>query len=139
MLDITSQYDILVVGKGTTPKGELKMKTIKEQIADLSTESLLNLVSKVNSYDGSLEHLEYYDWVTFEDLISGMEPSDVIRCTLYGDVMLSHDYIGFDGYANFQSLNKYDYGELLGDSIDEISQMVEDLWDVIDHGLEEEE
>ena len=139
MLDITSQYDILVVGKGTTPKGELKMKTIKEQIADLNTDTLLSLVSEVNSYDGSLEYLEYYDWGTFEDLISGMEPGDVIRRTVLGDVRLSDDYIGFDGYANFSTLNKYDYGELLGDSIDDIAQVVADLWDVIDHGLEEEE
>ena len=115
------------------------MKTIKEQIADLSMESLLNLVSEVNSYDGSLEYLDYYDWETFEDLISGMEPGDVIRRTFFGDVRISDDYIGFDGYANFTTLNKYDYGELLGDSIGEISQMVADLWDVIDHGLEEEE
>ena len=139
MLDIISQYDIIVVGKGRTPKGELKMKTIKEQIADLSLESLLYLVSEVNSYDGSLEHLDYYDWGTFEDIISGMEPGDVIRRTFFGDVRISDDYIGFDGYANFKTLDKYDYEELLRSSIDGIAQRVVALWDDIDHGLEEEE
>lgn len=92
-----------------------------------NVEELKDLVNELNSWDGSLEHLQVHenDEDFFETFFSG-EPDKAVRAAFYGDYNYSHDLVRFNGYANLDSLSYYDYEEELKESIDEIIENLED-------------
>lgn len=85
------------------------------------TDQLQSLVSEMNSYNGCLEHLDVMenDEEFFEIHFAG-NPLEAVRAAQYGDYKYSDDYVRFDGYANLESFDKWEYENLLKESLDEI-------------------
>ena len=106
------------------------MNKLKEMLLE-DTEQLIELVQTINSYNGSLEHLELYDMDMFDELMgaySEKEGAWQLACrVVYGNFNPAHDYFGFDGYENLVSYNDYEYQKMLKDCIDEIIEASEDV------------
>lgn len=80
------------------------------------------LVGEVNSYDGSLEYLEAYEFDDefFEMAFNG-KPMEAARALFFGSVdNWSDEYIRFDGYGNLESLSEYQREQELEDNADDI-------------------
>lgn len=112
--------------------GRFLMNDLKEMLlADL--ERLVELVSTINSYNGSLENLELYDVDMFDELMGEYVRSEgawQLACRVaFGKFNPSplSDYFGFDGYGNLVSYSRYEYERMLKDSIDEIVEATEDV------------
>ena len=96
-------------------------------------EELLNIVNEVNSYNGSLEFLAY--WENDEDFFNTFfsdNPMEVARATFYGDYKYCDPYVRFNGDGNLESFNKYELIEECKYYIDELVDGLLDCWEYID-------
>lgn len=102
-------------------------------------EELEDIVSQINSYDGSLDYLEYYN--NDEEFFSTFfnDPMEAVRSTYYGSYNFTDDLVHFNGYGNLDSCDQYEYEEELKASIDEIIDRLIDLYNKIDVSLELDE
>lgn len=90
-----------------------------------NTEELEDVVRELNSWNGSLEHLEAYP--NDEDFFNTFYSHDVaeaVRAALYGNYNFNDDYVGFDGYGNLVSFNYSEY-------VDELKSEVEDIVELL--------
>ena len=88
---------------------------------------LKSVVSDVNSYDGSLENLEY-NWNDddfFECYFN--DKMEVARAVCYGEYNYTDDMVKFDGYGNLKSVSQFEYEAELKDNADEIATEFERL------------
>lgn len=92
---------------------------------------LQDIVNELNSYNGSLDDLRVYenDEYFFEMMFSN-NPYGAVRATHYGEYNYNDEYVKFNGYGNLESLNNYEYEDLLKSNVDEI---IESLLQYIDH------
>lgn len=99
----------------TTVKENLKAYLLE------NTDELRQLVSELNSWNGSLEHLQAHenDEDFFETYFSG-KMIEAVRATQFGDYRYSDDLVRFNGYANLDSFSEYTYIEELKDDVEEI-------------------
>ena len=92
-----------------------------------NTDELENVVRELNSWNGSLEHLEAYP--NDEDFFNTFYSHDVaeaVRAALYGDYSFSDDYVGFNGYGNLVSFNYSEYvDELKSEVVDIVELLLE--------------
>jgi hypothetical protein len=105
-----------------------------------NTETLKEIVSQINGYDGSLDSLEYYenDEYFFELYFSN--PAEAVRAAHFGNYNYSDDFVKFNGYGNLDSYTEHEVEEELKSSIDEILKRMEALEgkiDIYDAELEE--
>lgn len=108
-------------------------KTLLEENRD-NSELLREIVRAVNSWDGSLESLEVYD---FDDEFFNMffegNVINAVQRTFFGNIQSWNDeYIRFNGYGNLESLSSFDYEKELEDNADEIIERALDLEGDID-------
>lgn len=91
---------------------------LKEYLLN-NMEDTKRLVREINSYSGSLLHLEVFenDEEFFETFYEE-SPMEAVRSALYGDYNYTDDYVKFDGYNNLESLDDYKYDRLIEDNID---------------------
>lgn len=84
-------------------------------------EDTKRLVGEINSYSGSLLHLEVFenDEEFFETFFCEA-PLEAVRSALYGDYNYNDEYVKFDGYNNLESLDEYKYNKLIENNIDDI-------------------
>ena len=88
---------------------------------DLST--LEEVVRELNSWNACLDYLEVYENdEEFFDMFFEGRPAEVARAIYYGDFNYNDEYIKFNGYGNLESLDRYDYEELLEENIKEITE-----------------
>ena len=90
---------------------------------------LLEMVQEVNSYNGDLEYLEFYDMECFNELMNGLEPDELARRIFFGDFNPNHDYFEFNGYGNLESLSVYDVEKELLDYEEEIRSTYKELFE----------
>lgn len=106
------------------------MNKLKEMLLE-NMEQLIELVQTINSYNGSLEHLELYDMDMFDELMGAYAEKEgawQLACrVVYGKFHPVCDYFGFNGYGNLVSYSDYEYQEMLRDCIDEIIEASEDV------------
>ena len=96
-------------------------------------EELLNIVNEVNSYNGSLDFLAY--WENDEDFFNTFfsdNPMEVARATFYGDYKYCDPYVRFNADGNLESFNKYELIEECKYYIDELVDGLLDCWEYID-------
>lgn len=96
---------------------------MKEKLKDYlleNDETLKDIVSEINSYNGDLDYLDYQenDDDFFEIYFNNK--SDVARAICYGNYNYSDDYVIFDAYGNLESCDEYEYIRILQDNINEI-------------------
>ena len=88
---------------------------------DLDT--LKDVVKELNCWNGCLNYLEVYENdEEFFDMFFEGRPAEVARAIYYGDFNYNDEYIKFDAYENLETLDKYDYEELLEENIEEITE-----------------
>ena len=126
----------------------MKKEKIREYLLN-NEETLLDVVSELNSWNGCLENLEF--WENDEEFFNTFfdNPMEAIRATYYGDYNYNDEYIKFNGYGNIDSYSEYERIEEIKDSIDDIVDNLieyyyniyidEELGDLLLELLEEEE
>ena len=79
------------------------------------------IVSEINSIDGSLDFLEY--WNNDEDFFNDFffnNPMEAVRSSFYGNYKFCDEYVKFNGYGNLESFNDYDLEKEYKNYIDDI-------------------
>ena len=104
------------------------MRLIVKTPSDLDASQLRDMVVYVNSYDGSLENLEYYE--NDDDFFITYFSDNVIaavRAVSFGDYNYSDDYVRLNAYGNLESASEYEYYSELENYADEIAERYLDL------------
>ena len=108
----------------------MKKEKIREYLLN-NEETLLDVVSELNSWNGCLENLEF--WENDEEFFNTFfnNPMEAIRATYYGDYNYNDDYVKFNGYGNIDSYSEYERIEEIKDSIDDIvDNLIEYYYDI---------
>lgn len=79
------------------------MNKIERLVSIVNSDILMAMVSEVNSWDNSLEHLEYFSMDDFNDFMDGFSPMDIANRIHFGDFNPNHEYFKFNAYANLES------------------------------------
>ena len=97
----------------------MKKNEIREYLLN-NEDVLLDVVSELNSWNGCLENLDF--WENDEEFFNTFfeNPMDAIRATYYGNYNYNDDYVKFNGYGNIDSYSEYERIEEIKDSIDDI-------------------
>ena len=126
----------------------MKKNEIREYLLN-NEETLLEVVSELNSWNGCLDNLDF--WENDEEFFNTFfdNPMEAIRATYYGDYNYNDDYVKFNGYGNIDSYSEYERIEEIKDNIDDIVENLveyyyniyinEELENLILELLEEEE
>ena len=81
-----------------------KTEMVKGLLENMSESQLYIIANeyfdKTNYYDDRI-----YDMDEFDEIMSGMSPSDIVLKIFYGDFRPNDHYFKFDGCANFQSFD----------------------------------
>ena len=120
-----------------------KTEMIKDLLENMSESQLYIIVNeyfdKTNYYDDRI-----YDMDEFDEIMSGMSPSEIATKIFYGDFRPNDNYFKFNGYANLES---FDY---ISDEVDleEIADYIvdndedfdnSDIREILDEENEEDE
>lgn len=92
-----------------------------------TVEQLQEMLQEVNSYDGSLDSYEYWDMEQINDLFHDAEPLEVLRMAHFGDFNWNDDYFTVNAYGNLESINSFEFEELVEDIQDEIIEHYNEL------------
>ena len=97
----------------------MKKEKIREYLLN-NEETLLEVVSELNSWNGCLENLDF--WENDEEFFNTFfdNPMEAIRATYYGNYNYNDDYVKFNGYGNIDSYSEYERIEEIKDNIDDI-------------------
>ena len=126
----------------------MKKEKIREYLLN-NEDVLLDVVSELNSWNGCLENLDF--WENDEEFFNTFfdNPMEAIRATYYGNYNYNDDYVKFNGYGNIDSYSEYERIEEIKDNIDDIVENLieyyyniyinEELENLILELLEEEE
>lgn len=96
------------------------MTTINNRVFEIS-EEVMNDLYGLYGYEYCADNCPddcLYDMSEFDELMSGMTPSDLARCIFFGNFNPNHDYFYFNGYANLESW-EWSVAEYYKDNIDE--------------------
>lgn len=104
---------------------------LKEYLLN-NTDTLYDIVRQINSWDNSLDWLDYFE--NDEWFLNDMFQStaDAVRAVCYGKYNYTDDYVKFNAYGNLESCNDLELEHELQDSIDEIIDRLIELKDEID-------
>ena len=85
-----------------------------------TTDELLEMTQSVNSYNGALDYLYYYE--NDEDFFETMfqTKDEVARAVCYGDYNYTDDYVKFNAYGNLESVSEWELEEKLNEYKEEI-------------------
>ena len=103
---------------------------IKEWLENEATDDdILQIVSEVNSQNGSLEEYVFYDMEELDELFYNVKPTDLLS-------KLADDFdVKDDGYKDtiwgLESCSKDDAVEEIKNNIDEVVEEIEDVIDEI--------
>lgn len=105
-------------------------KIIEKLKEELSIEELKEMAKDINSWNGSLDYLDYYenDEYFFRDFFDG-KADEAVRAVCYGDYEYMDDYVRFDGYGNLKSCSQFEYEKEIKDNTEEIIELYIDLID----------
>ena len=97
----------------------MKKEKIREYLLN-NEETLLDVVSELNSWNGCLENLDF--WENDEEFFNTFfdNPMEAIRATYYGNYNYNDDYVKFNGYGNIDSYSEYERIEEIKNNIDDI-------------------
>ena len=93
---------------------------------------LFEIVDEINSYDSSLQHLEFLYMEDLDMYLNGLTPTDIANKIFFGDFNPNHEYFRFNGYGNLESFDQWELNKELFDNIDEIIERIIDLKDEIE-------
>lgn len=94
---------------------------------EMTTNELQELIIEANlNTNGAYDHIIKYEESDFWDNFAAMEyaPQDIANMVVYGSYKPYHDFIGFDGYGNIESMTEEEYRQELLDYYEEYSEEV---------------
>lgn len=106
------------------------MEKIKQYLLkkDNKVEYLYNIILEINSYDGSLDYLDYqYNEEEFFNIMFS-NSFEAVRATYYGDYNYMDEYVKLNVYGNLESVNEYELDALYIEYIDEITDRLIKLY-----------
>lgn len=95
---------------------------------ELTTMELHEMMEQANeNTNGAYEHVLKYEsnifWCDLE--LREASPQDIALMVAYGNYRPYHEFIGFDGYGNIQSMTKEEYRQEL---LDYFEEYIEEVW-----------
>ena len=94
---------------------------------EMTTNQLQELIIEANlNTNGAYDHIIKYEESEFWDIFTDMEhePQDIANMVAYGDYRPYHEFIGYDGYGNIESMTEEEYRQELLDYYEEYSMEV---------------
>ena len=88
----------------------------------ITVEKLQEMVREVNGWDGSLGEFEYHEMEQINELFQSAEPLEILRMAQFGEFNCNDDYFTINVYGNLESINEFEFGELLKDNQAEITE-----------------
>ena len=85
------------------------MNKLNKVLEIVNSDMLMEMVQEVNSWDSSLDWLEYIDMDLFDDYASNLSPTDLANRIHFGDFNPNDDYFNFNAYANLVSWSQWEY------------------------------
>lgn len=85
-----------------------------------TVEQLAEMVREVNGYDGSLENYEYREMEELNELLYGVEPTEILRMAHFGEFNWNDEYFQINVYGNLDSYRELQVTIELEDNQDEI-------------------
>lgn len=92
-----------------------------------TVEQLAEMVLEVNGWDRSLEGFEYMEMEQLDEILTGVEPTEVLRMAHFGEFNWNDDYFTIDVYGNLESVGYYEFQEDLESGHDEIVERYNEL------------
>ena len=108
------------------------MENIKNYLLN-HIDEIGGIVSEINSFDNSLEYLQYYE--NDDDFFNTFfynNPSEAVRSSYYGNYNYCDKYVKFNGYGNLESFNDYDLEKEYKEYIDDITKSLLEHYEKID-------
>ena len=108
----------------------MKKNEIREYLLN-NEDVLLDVVSELNSWNGCLDNLDF--WENDEEFFNTFfdNPMEAIRATYYGNYNYNDDYVKFNGYGNIDSYSEYERIEEIKDNIDDIVEnLIESYYNI---------
>lgn len=114
----------------------MNVEKIKNYLLD-NEKVLKDVVCDLNSWDGCLEYLDYYenDEDFFETFFYG-RIDEAVRAVCYGNYNYTDEFVKFNAYGNLESCNKYEVLERMKDNIDEITDNLIDKYQYLNLDFE---
>ena len=84
--------------------------TIKNYLLE-NMEEVQGIVAEINSWNGSLEHLEFLDMEELDIYLEGLTPTEILNKMYYVKFNPNDEYFKFNGYANLESFNSWEIEE----------------------------
>lgn len=103
-------------------------------VNELTLEELKQMVSDVNSWNGQLDYLEYYenDEYFFKEFF-GDKVDEAVRAVCYGHYNYMDEYVRFNACGNLDSCNQFEYDKEIEDNAEEIIEAyienIDNMWD----------
>lgn len=93
-------------------------------LQECSTNELLFIIGQINSYNDSLNHLEWSDIENFDRFCEGMTPWEIARACHFGEFNPCDDFFRWNVYGNFESTSYLSFDD---DNIIEIYEALENI------------
>lgn len=102
------------------------MTTEKETLLDIiegeiTTDELIELVSTINNWNGSLQDFQVYEMDYLDELFNHLTPTDLISL-LNSDFSLTDDFFRENSLGLIESLSKVDVENFISENYDEIME-----------------
>ena len=78
-------------------------EAIRMFVEDLDGEDLVNLLSYINSYDGTFNDEEWFTMDMFDEFMSGKTPLEIATEVTWGEFNPNDGYFRWDGCGNLES------------------------------------
>ena len=111
---------------------EIVVEEIKK-ILDGDFDKLTQCIQELNSWNGCLDWLEFYENDDdFFEMFFGDRSLDMLHAMKYGDFDFDDEYVKFNGYDNLDSYSYREVKEEVEDNLDEIVENLIENKDSID-------
>src|SRR5699024_2836744 len=90
-------------------------------------EKLAEMVQEDNGWDSSLEDYDYMEMGQLDEMLNSVEPTEVLRMAHFGEFDWNDDYFTINVYGNLESINEFEFEELLKDNQAEITERYNEL------------
>ena len=92
-----------------------------------TVEQLKEMLQEVNGWDSSLEDYDYMEIEQINELFHSVEPLEILRMAHFGEFDWNDDYFIVNDYGNLESINEFEFEELLKDNQAEITERYNEL------------
>ena len=106
-----------------------KFENIKNYLLR-NEEELRSIVQEINSYNGSLDYLNFYENdEDFFNIFFADNPMEAVRASFYGNYKYCDRYVRFNGYGNLESFDEYEAMKEIKAYIDDIVTCLLECWE----------